>query len=117
MERYCDLLRAGGHLVTVIDDTLLSSNDFRYVREFIRSQFLIRAIISLPGDTFRRSGSRVKTSVLVLEKKRSPDELQPNWFYFFSEYLGVDDLNAKASSHDVREARERAEAETNSRRL
>ena len=114
MERYCDLLRAGGHLVTVIDDTLLSSNDFRYVREFIRAQFLIRAIISLPGDTFRRSGSRVKTSVLVLEKKRSPDESQPNWFYFFSEHLGVDDLNAKASTHDVREARERAEAETKS---
>lgn len=67
LERYHDMLRAGGKLVTVIDDTLLSSKNFRYVRDFIRRHFLIRAIISLPGDTFRRSGSRVKISVLFLE--------------------------------------------------
>ena len=70
VERYYDMLRPGGRFITVIDDTLLSSSKFGYVRDFIRSHFLIRAIISLPGDSFKRSGSRVKTSVLVLEKKR-----------------------------------------------
>ena len=112
LERYGDLLKPGGQLITVIDDTLLSSDAFRYVRVFIRSRFLIRAIISLPGDTFRRSGSRVKTSVLVLEKKRSDDDTQPHCFYFFAEHLGVDDLTAKASDQDVREAREKADVET-----
>ncbi len=112
MERYYDILNLGGRLITVIDDTLLSSSRFKYVRDFIRAHFLIRAIISLPGDTFKRSGSRVKTSVLILEKKQSLDDAQPNWFYFFSEHLGVDDLTPKASEHDVREAREKAEAET-----
>ena len=112
MERYYDLLRHGGRLLTVIDDTLLSSDNFSYVREFIRSRFLIRAIISLPGDTFRRSDSRVKTSVLILEKKRSKDEMQPNWYYFFSEHLGVDNLADKASNQEVKRARERAERET-----
>ncbi len=112
VERYHELLRPGGRLLSVIDDTLLSSDDFRYVRNFIRSRFLIRAIVSLPGDTFRRSGSRVKTSVLVLEKKRSVDEAQPNWFFYFSEHLGVDDLAARASDQDVERARERAEEET-----
>ena len=53
-ERYCDVLRPGGRLVTVIDETLLSSDDFGYVRDFIRLRFLIRAIISLPGDTFKK---------------------------------------------------------------
>lgn len=112
IERYHGLLRNGGHLLTVIDDTLLSSSNFSFVRGYIRSRFLIRAIISLPGDTFRRSGSRVKTSVLVLEKKRSEDETQPNWYHYFSEHLGVDDLVAKASEQDVRKAREKAEEET-----
>ena len=60
---------------------------------FIRERFLIRAIISLPGDTFRRSGSRVKTFVLLLEKKRTQTDKQPGCFAFFSEYLGIDDLN------------------------
>lgn len=111
-ERYCDLLEPSGKLITVIDDTLLSSEKFKYVRDFIREQFLVRAIISLPGDTFRRSGSRVKTSVLVLEKKQSTSDKQPNWYYFFSEYLGVDDLTLKASEYDVQEARRKAETET-----
>ena len=68
LERYYDILKPGGRLITVLDDTLLSSASFKYVRDFIRTRFLVRAIISLPGDTFKRSGSRVKTSVLVLEK-------------------------------------------------
>jgi type I restriction enzyme M protein len=112
LERYWGLLRVGGHLITVIDDTLLASADFSWVRDFTRQRFLIRAIISLPGDTFRRAGSRVKTSVLVLEKKRDPSESQPSCFAFFSEALGVDDLTPRASDADIRAARERAESET-----
>jgi type I restriction enzyme M protein len=112
IERYHDILRPGGHLITVLDDTLLASADFTRIRDFIRESFLIRAIISLPGDTFRRAGSRVKTSVLVLQKKASPDEQQPNCFAFFSEALGVDDLTPRASEADIRAARARAEAET-----
>ena len=49
LERYYDMLRKGGRLITVIDDTLLSSSKFSYVREFIRERFLVRGIISLPG--------------------------------------------------------------------
>ena len=112
VERYHDMLKGGGRLITVIDDTLLSSDKFGYVRDYIRDHFLVRAIISLPGDTFKRSGSRVKTSVLILEKKRPDNDVQPNWFYFFSEHLGVDDLTPKASEHDIKEAREKAERET-----
>ena len=112
IERYWDLLYPGGKLITVIDDTLLASKDFAYVRDFIRSKFLIRAIISLPGDTFRRSGSRVKTSVLLLEKKRDSHDAQPSCFAFYSERLGIDDLTPRASEEDIREAREKAARET-----
>jgi type I restriction enzyme M protein len=113
IERYYDLLKDDGRLITVIDDTLLSSGNFDYLRDFIRKRYLIRAIISLPGDTFRRSGSRVKTSVLVLEKKRKQEDEQPGCFAFFSEFLGVDDLTPRASEVDIQEARAKAENETN----
>ena len=112
LERYHDLLRSGGKLITVIDDTLLASKDFAYVRDYIRENFLVRAIISLPGDTFRRSGSRVKTSVLFLEKKEDEKDTQPSCFAYFSEYLGVDDLVPRASADDINEARGLAERET-----
>ena len=111
MERYRDLLVPGGRLLTVIDDTLLASNDFSYVRDFIRENFIIRGIVSLPGDAFKRSGARVKTSVLYLERKHSPNETQPQVFVAFAENLGVDDLTYRASSEEISVARQAAEQE------
>ena len=111
IERYRDLLRIGGFLFSVIDDTLLASPDFGYVRDFIRRNFYVRGVISLHGDAFRRSGARVKTSVLCLEKKDKPCDEQGEVFYAFSESLGVDDLTPRASADDVAEARKKAELE------
>ena len=107
IERYAEMLRPGGKFITVIDDTLLSSDQgiFRSIRTFIREQFLVRAIISLPGDAFRRQGSRVKTSILVLEKKHQSADTQPACYGFFAERLGVDDLAPRASLADIEEAR------------
>lgn len=111
IERYRDLLAPRGRLFTIIDDTLLSSDEFKFVRDFIRENFIIRAIVSLPGDAFRRSGARVKTSILCLEKKSDKSDLQTPVFVAFSEYLGVDDLTPRASVEDVKEARKKAEHE------
>lgn len=111
IERYRDFLVPGGRLFTVIDETLLSSGNFDYVRDLVRRDFIIRAIISLPGDAFRRSGARVKTSVLCLEKKKSPDDQQPKAFYAFAQNIGVDDLPSKASEYEIAQARQRAEEE------
>lgn len=104
-ERYHRILKPGGHLITVIDDTLLASKDFAYVRDFVRSCFIVKALISLPGDAFRRSGARVKTSFLVLEKKRSEDEQQPACFGYFAEHLGLDDLTPRAHQEEIDAAR------------
>lgn len=112
LERYHDLLAPGGKLLTVIDDTLLASEKFAFVRRFLRDHFLIRAIISLPGDAFRRQGSRVKTSVLVLEKKQRKGDSQPSCFGYFSECLGIDDLTPRAPLPAIQAAREKAETET-----
>lgn len=111
IERYYDLLKQGGILITVIDDTLLSAKSFGYMRDYIRKKFIIKAIVSLPGNAFRRSGSRVKTTVLVLEKRHTDTDEQPDIFYYFSEYLGVDDKPPKASDYEVNEVRINAEKE------
>lgn len=110
-ERYSDVLKPGGRYLTVIDDTLLASDNFSYVRDAIRDNFIIRGIVSLPGDAFRRSGARVKTSILCLEKKSNPDDEQTDVFYAFAKDIGVDDLPSKASSFEIVEARKKAEAE------
>ncbi len=111
IERYYDLLRPGGILLTIIDDNILAGKDYGFVRDFIRKHFLIRAVISLPGDAFQRSGARVKTSVLYLQKKEYMEDEQPAAFMDFSVNLGVDDLTVRASATDIREAHEKANEE------
>jgi len=92
LERYWELLSPGGKLLTIIDETVLSSDDYPFVRDFIRERFIVRAIISLHGDAFRMAGSRVKTSILYLQRKRDPSEEQPAVFMYSSIRLGVDNL-------------------------
>ncbi len=111
IERYFDLLKPGGYLISVLDDTLLSSSDFRFVRDFIREHFLIRGLISLPGDAFRRSGARVKTSAVILEKKRKAIDKQASCYGYFSTALGVDDLTPRADSLSIARARDAATTE------
>ncbi|MDU8571957.1 N-6 DNA methylase [Pseudomonas syringae] len=91
MERYCDLLKKGGRLITVIDDGILSGKDYAWFRSWLRQEFLINAVVSLPGDAFQRSMARVKTSYLVLTKKTSESETQPNVFMYPCIYVGIDD--------------------------
>jgi len=91
LERYHDLLGPRGRLVTVVDDSILGAPRHKRVREWIRKNWIVRAVVSLPGDAFQRSQARVKTSLLVLEKKSSEDEAQPDVFMYYCSYVGVDD--------------------------
>lgn len=91
LERYYDLLKPGGRLVTVIDDSLLGGDSYRLLRTWIRSRYLVKAVVSLPGDAFQRSQARVKTSVIVLEKKADADDEQGDVFMYYCTKVGIDD--------------------------
>ena len=92
IERYWQLMRPGGILLTVIDDSVLSGKKMSFVRDFIREKFIIRAIVSLHGDAFQRAGARTKTSILYLTKRECGDQNQPDPFVFESRYIGLDDV-------------------------
>ncbi|MBN9685901.1 MULTISPECIES: N-6 DNA methylase [unclassified Corallococcus] len=91
IERYRDLVRPGGKVLAIVDDSLLAGDSFRDVRKFIHANFIVRAVVSLPGDAFQRSGARVKTSVLYLTKRKSPSDQQPAVFMYYCRTIGVDD--------------------------
>lgn len=91
MERYADILKPGGRLVTVIDDSILGSPKYREFRDYLRSRFIIKAVVSLPGDAFQRSNARVKTSIICLQKKLSTSESQTAVFMYYSTAVGLDD--------------------------
>lgn len=94
LERYADLVSDSGRIFAIIDESILSGESYKSVRGYIRNNFIVIGIISLPGDAFKRSSARVKTSVLILRKKQS-GEVQPDLFMEASSYLGLEPQNAK----------------------
>lgn len=113
IERYYDLLKPGGKLVTIIDDGILSGDGYSWFRTYIRKKFIIKAIISLPGDAFQRSKARVKTSFLVAEKKRFDSQEQPNVFMYPCRYVGIDDPSRQRTLPIDAENRQKAISEIN----
>lgn len=111
IERYYDLLKPEGKLITIIDETVLSAPQYDYVRDFIREHFFIEAIISLHGDAFQMSKARVKTSLIYLKKKKDKGGKQHSVFMYPSVCLGVDDMPITTSPVKVKEARELAKNE------
>ncbi len=111
-ERYRDLLKSGGKLVTIIDDGILGGDEYKWFRDKLREWFLIRAIISLPGDAFQRSNARVKTSYLIAEK-RDPKktQAQPPVFMYPCQYVGIDDPKRQRARAGDAEARRLAKEE------
>ncbi len=86
IDRCLQLLRPGGRLLIVLPDGVLCNSGERYVREYIMGkkdektgQFvggkaIVKAVISLPADTFKLSGTGAKTSVLYLQKRQASKE-------------------------------------------
>lgn len=94
LERYKDLVAEDGKVLAIIDESVLSGSNYKLIRDYIRDNFIIKGIISLPGDAFKRSASRVKTSILIL-RLRQPEEIQSDVFMAKSVYLGLGEKIAK----------------------
>lgn len=82
IDRCLQLLKPGGRLMIVLPDGVLCNSGDKYVREYIMGRkddetgrfhggkAIVKAVISLPSDTFKLSGTGAKTSVLYLQKRR-----------------------------------------------
>lgn len=81
IDRNLQLLKPGGRLLIVLPDGILSNSGDKYIREYLMGtkdeetgQFfggkaVVKAVISLPTQTFAISGTGAKTSVLYIQKK------------------------------------------------
>lgn len=92
LERYYDLLKPNGKLLTVMDESIINAKSYKYVRKFIKDKFIIKAVVSLPRNTFVKAESSIKTSVLYLRKKTTEKETQPTVFMAISQNVGHNDV-------------------------
>lgn len=86
IDRCLELLKPGGRLLMVLPDGILCNSGDRYVREYIMGKkdettgkfsggkAIIKAVVSLPSDTFALSGTGAKTSILYLQKRAAHHE-------------------------------------------
>ncbi len=68
IERCLQFLRNKGRMAIVLPDGDLTNSSLGYVRQWIKDNAKILAVISLPQETFIPYGAGVKASVLFLQK-------------------------------------------------
>lgn len=74
IERAIRLVKPSGLVGIIVIDGVLNNATTRYVRTYIRQNALVRAVVSLNKETFEGYGSRAKTSIVFLERKKGHDE-------------------------------------------
>ena len=98
LERYKDLLKPHGKFITIIDESVLNTKTAKNYRDYIRKHFIVRAVVSLPRNTFVNADTGVKTSILFLIKKEKEEEEQPPIFMAISKNVGHSDSGKEGLS-------------------
>ncbi len=102
IDRCLQLLKPGGKLLIVLPDGILSNSGYRYLREymmgkkdeatgrFFGGKGVIKAVVSLPPDTFGLSGAGAKTSFVYVQKKSNVTDEQGAIFMAIAEKVGFE---------------------------
>lgn len=105
IDRCLQLLKPGGLLCIVLPDGILSNSSDQYIREYIMGtkneetgefeggKAIIKAVVSMPQETFALSGAGAKTSFLYLKKKEHAGEKQGPIFMAVAEEVGFEVKN------------------------
>ncbi len=90
LERCIQLLREGGKLAIVLPESILVNKTYKYVREWIKTNTKIRAIVSLPIETFMPYGANIKTSIVFCVKDKNAHQSTYNVFSGGIDNIGYD---------------------------
>jgi len=71
LERSLAFLRPGGILAIVLPESIFVNASAGFVREWIATKAEVRAVVSLPIETFSPFGANIKTSILFCEKHQN----------------------------------------------
>jgi type I restriction enzyme M protein len=78
IERCLTLLKPGGRMGIVLPEGIYNNPSLAYVREFVEDRAFIRAVVSLPQETFYSSGASVKASLLFLQRFSAGEQREFN---------------------------------------
>jgi len=84
------LLKPGGQIHIVLDDTILNGETCQPVRNWILKNFVLLGVHSLPFNAFFKAKANIKTSAIHLKKKVTEDDKQGHVFMSISNNIGHD---------------------------
>jgi len=98
-----NLLRPYGKLGIVLPDGILTNSSLKFIRDYIQKETIIKAVISIPKETFMPYGSGVKASLLFLEKKNPADPYhkQGPVFMAIAKNIGYDATGRETEENDL----------------
>jgi type I restriction enzyme M protein len=82
IERTLRLLKPGGRMGIIVAEGLLDNSSDRYVRDYLKAHARVLAVVGLSKATFEGYGAKAKTSILLLEKKKEPDDGEQDAVFF-----------------------------------
>lgn len=96
------LLKPHGRLGIVLPDGVLTNSTLQFVRDFIKKNTIIKAVVSLPSEAFMPFGAGAKASLLFLEKKdpTDPYQVQGPVFMALATNMGYDATGRKTNGND-----------------
>lgn len=90
LDRYNEILKCGGEMLIVIDDTVLNGETCLEERKWIFDKFVVVGVHSLPFNAFFKAQANIKTSILHLRKKKNEKDVQGHVFVSISNNIGHD---------------------------
>ncbi len=100
LQKMISCVKNRGEICTVIDEGVLNTGTGKELRESILKNCYVKAVVSLPIETFKPNKINVKSSLLYLEKRNFPDdELEDNYPITFCK---IDSLGYLGSGEPIR---------------
>lgn len=90
LDRYLEILKPGGEMLIVFDDTILNGATCHNIREWLFNNFVIIGVHSLPFNAFFKAKANIKTSILHARKKIDETDEQGHVFMSISNNIGHD---------------------------
>ena len=103
LERSLAFLRPGGTLAIVLPESIFANSSSTFVREWIASKSQVRAVVSLPIETFTPFGANIKTSILFCQKHLNRKKDVKHVFCGVIENIGYDSAGRVLEGSDYGE--------------
>ena len=101
INRCLDLLKPGGRMGIVLPEGVFNTPNAEYVRKFVEGRTFIRAVVSLPNETFNSAKASVKCSILFLQKFDT--QTQQKWDTLLQTYKEKFEMQYKKEIDELQE--------------